>query len=441
MRYPPYDSSLFIGNRARLAAQLMPDSLAILLSPDIPALSGDGTLEFSQSSDLFYLTGIPQEDTALILFPGHPDPAMREILFVRETSEMIAIWEGHKLTREQAAGVSGIGRVEWASSFDSILRRLMRQARHVYLDYNEHPRSVAVACAREDRFRERCQALYPDHHYERLAPLLFQQRSVKTAPEIERIRQACAITEDGFRRVLKFIRPGIMEYEVEAEYAHEFLRQGSNGFAYQPIIAGGANNCVLHYISNDQRLEDGDLVLMDVAAEYANYNADMTRTVPVNGRFTPRQRAVYDAVLRILRACVSDFIRPGVSFTSYRKNVARMVEKELAGLGLVDGEILAHELSLDGTPDELPEELRSYRRYFMHGVSHSLGLDVHDVTATDPKFEEGMVVTVEPGIYILGEGLGIRLENCVVVREGGNVDLMASIPLEAEEIEALMSAG
>ncbi len=436
MKYPSIDPNLFVENRARFAAGLEPGSIAIFNSADTPPLSADGTGRFVQNSDLFYLSGIDQEDSVLVLFPGAREAGNREILFVRETSEQIAIWEGQKLTKDQASQVSGIAHVEWSDQLAPFLRRLMREAENIYLNYNEHGRAASPVETADDRFRKHCQSLYPDHRYLRPAPLLHRLRAVKSETEIELIQRACDITEAGFCRVLPFIKPGVLEYEIEAEYAHEFLRSGSRGFAYQPIVASGANACVLHYLDNEQRCGNGDLLLMDVGAEFANYNADMTRTIPVNGRFTDRQRTVYGAVYRTLRSCIDELIKPGVRIRDYQKQVAELVGGELVDLGLLNAKTLVAE----NNRADLKEEEKSYRKYFMHGVSHSLGLDVHDVTPIDPVFQENMVVTVEPGIYIREENLGLRLENNIVVRESGNIDLMANIPLEAGEIEDLMNS-
>ncbi|MCB1232455.1 MAG: aminopeptidase P N-terminal domain-containing protein [Verrucomicrobiae bacterium] len=436
MRYAPIDPQLFVENRRRLAAELPADSIAVVHSADIPWLCADGYLRFIQNSDLFYLTGVDQEESTLILWPDAPDPAQREMLFVRETSELIAIWEGQKLTQEAAAEVSGIANVQWNDRFQPTIRRVMPKTKQVFLNYNEHARSISTAVTPDDRFRDQVQERYPQLRCERLAPILTRLRMVKSEIEIAQLRRACEITRDGFRRSLDVIRPGVMEYEIEAELIHEFVRQGSRAFAYEPIIASGANNCVLHYLDNDKECRDGDLVLMDVGAEYANYKGDLTRTVPVNGRYTKRQRAVYDAVHRVVRACIDDLIRPGVKIREvYAKQVARLVEDELIGLDLLD----AGEVAKERENEDLPEEKRGYRKWFMHGVSHSLGIDVHDVTAPEAEFVEGMVVTVEPGIYLRDEGFGIRLENDIVVKAGGNLDLMADIPIDGDEIEALMA--
>ncbi|HQZ28598.1 MAG TPA: aminopeptidase P N-terminal domain-containing protein [Verrucomicrobiales bacterium] len=438
MKYHEIPSALFRKNRLKLITLLPENSIAVFHSADLPWRSADGTMPFLQSSDLFYLSGIDQEETILLLAPGHPDPALREVLFVRETSDLIAIWEGHKVTRTEAEELSGISTVRWTSEFEAILRRVMRIVDTVYLNHNEHSRSGSpVNFSLDDRFRRHCQDLYPDHRYCRVAPLMHGLRVVKETEEIALTARACEITAKGFDRVLKFVRPGIFEYEIEAEFLHEFVRHGSRGFAYQPIIASGGNANILHYISNDQVCRDGDLLLMDVAAEYANYNSDLTRTIPVNGKFSPRQRAVYDAVLRILRLCIDTLIVPGKHLRKeYHPEVARAMEDELISLGLIDAQVVAKERSTEN----LAEEKRAYRRYFMHGVSHSLGLDVHDVAPAETVFVEDMIVTVEPGIYLPEEGFGIRLENDIIVKKSGNIDLMASIPIEAEEIESLMAA-
>lgn len=437
MKYDEIPSDLFIKNRSRLASKLPTGALAVVHSADLPWRCADGTMPFIQNSDLFYLTGIDQEETVLLLFPGHPDPSLREILFVRETSELIAIWEGHKVTFEEAAAISGIGTVKWATEFDAVFRRLVREATAIWLNHNEHARSGApVNFSLDDRFRRLCQERHPGHRYERLAPVLQRLRAGKSEVEIGLVQRACNITALGFERLLRFVKPGVMEYEIEAELLHEFVRHGSRGFAYQPIIASGKNACILHYVTNDQPCKDGDLLLLDVAAEYANYNSDLTRTIPVNGKFTPRQRAVYDAVHRILRLCIDELIVPGKHMREvYHKEVARATEDELIALGLLDPDVVAKERA----EDDLPEEKRAYRKYFMHGVSHSLGLDVHDVTPVENEFIEDMIVTVEPGIYLPEEGFGIRLENDIVVKSGGNIDLMAHIPISSDEIEALMA--
>ncbi|MEM7700252.1 MAG: aminopeptidase P N-terminal domain-containing protein, partial [Verrucomicrobiota bacterium] len=422
MRYQPIDPALFVENRQKLCDRLPKDSFAVLYSADIPWRSADGSTRFIQNSDLFYLTGVDQEETILLLCPSHPDLGLREILFVRETSDLIAIWEGHKLTKDQATARSGIARIEWTDRFESVIRRLTRDYSHILLNHNEHPRAGSpVDFSMDARHRRRFQDLYPHHRFGRLAPILHDLRVSKSEIEIDLLREACQITEAGFRRLLKFVNPGRQEYEIEAELIHEFTRRGSRGFAYEPIIASGQNANVLHYLSNDQKCEDGDLLLLDVAAEYAGYNADLTRTIPVNGQFSPRQREVYEAVLRIFRLCIDELAVPGKHIKNeYHPEVARACEEELIGLGLLD----RGEVEEERRDEEKPEEIRLYRKYFMHGVSHSLGIDVHDVTPAAGVFVENMCVTVEPGIYLAEEGFGVRLENDIIIRSDGNIDLM-----------------
>ena len=429
MKYLPIESSLFIQNRKRLRAQLKPGALAVFNSNDIMPTSADGTMPFRQQTDLFYLTGIDQEESILLLFPDHPDEGLREILFLRETNEEIAIWEGHKYTKEEAQSTSGINTVLWLSDFERTFDSLATFAEYICLNANEHLRSAKRVQTRDDRFIHWCQEKYPLHRYERLGPIMHRLRAIKSEQEIALIKKACEITERGFRRVLDFVKPGVMEYEIEAELIHEFIRNRSAGFAYQPIIASGANACVLHYLDNNQQCKAGDVLLMDVAAEYANYNSDLTRSIPVNGRFTSRQKEVYNAVLRVMRAAMQ-LLKPGIALPEYHREVGKIMEGELLQLGLLD------KTDIKNQDTQKP----AYKKYFMHGTSHHLGLDVHDYGHMYRRFEPGMVFTVEPGIYIREEGLGIRLENNVVIREGGIEDLMAGIPIEADEIESLMHA-
>lgn len=406
---------------------LPPGSLAVLNANDVLPANADGTLPFRQSSDLFYLTGIDQEETILVLFPGALDEAHREILFVRETSERLAIWEGHKLTKEEARGISGLRKVEWAAEFPALFHRLMCECERVFLNTNEHPRAVIEVETREARFVRATRERYPLHEYRRLAPLLHQLRAVKSERELDLIRAACAATRAGFLRLCRTLKPGVNEMELEAELAREFIRRGGN-FAYAPILASGKNACVLHYTQNDQPCRAGDLLLLDAAASYANYNSDLTRTVPVSGRFTRRQREVYEAVLKVLRACIRE-ATPGKLMRDWQKHAEALMQEELLALGL---------LKSAGLRKQDPEK-PALKRFFMHGIGHPLGLDVHDVSLARQPIQPGWVLTVEPGIYIPEEGFAVRLENNIVVREGGNEDLMADIPLEADEIEALMS--
>lgn len=429
MRYETISADLFIRNRQNLRGLLKPGSLVIVHANDIYPTNADGTMAFKQNSDLFYLTGVDQEETVLILMPDAVDPKDREILFVRETNEHIAVWEGEKLTKERAREVSGIERVEWSHAFESFLHRMVPQADFVYLATNEHLRASIVVETRNARFIKDCQARYPLHHYERLAPLTHRLRMIKNAEEVRLIQKACDITEAGFRRLLGFIKPGVGEWEIEAELLHEFTRRGSRGFAYAPIIGSGKNACVLHYVENSSRCQDGEVVLLDVAAECCGWNSDLTRTVPVSGRFTKRQRDVYDAVLRVFRGA-NTILRPGNNPLDYQKQVIELMEAELVGLGLFS----AKDAKAQGPEKAL------VKKYFMHGTSHHLGLDVHDVCPPHQEYAEGMVFTIEPGIYIREEGLGVRIENDVLIGKDGNFDLMGNIPIEAEEIETLMNA-
>ncbi len=427
MRYRSITPKLFIENRANLAKLLQPNSLAVVNANDILPTNADGTLALRPNSDLFYLTGIEQEETILLLYPDAHEENMREILFLRETSPLLATWEGHKLTREEARAITGIQRIEWLTEFRPLFHRLMCECEHVYLNSNEHKRAVIEVVTRDARFVADTQSRYPLHDYQRLAPLLHRLRAVKSEPELELIRHACAVTKAGFLRVCGFVKPGVSEMEVEAEYAHEFIRRGGN-FAYTPIIASGKNACVLHYLQNDQVCQKGDLLLLDVAASYANYNSDLTRTIPVSGRFSRRQREVYDAVLRVLRA-TSKAATPGKLPKQWQKDAESFMQEELLTLGLLKPSDIRKQ-----DPDK-----PALKKYFMHGVGHPLGLDVHDVTLTTEPIQAGWVLTVEPGIYLPEEGFAVRLENNIVVREGGNVDLMEDIPIEATEIESLVS--
>lgn len=428
MRYRPIDAQMFIDHRANLRQLLPPNSLAVVNANDILPTNADGTLVLRQNSDLFYLTGVNQEESILLLFPDAHEPNMREILFLRETNDLIAIWEGHKLTKEEARRISGIQRIEWLSEFRSLFHRLMCECEHVYLNTNEHPRAVVEVETRDSRFIRDTRARYPLHDYQRLARLMHSLRIVKTEAEVALIRQACAITKAGFLRVCRFTRPGVSEMEVEAEFAREFIRRGG-GFAYSPIIASGRNACVLHYLANDQRCRRGDLLLLDVAANYANYNSDLTRTIPVSGRFTRRQREVYESVLRVFRAA-SQAATPGKLPRQWQKEAEAFMEQELLGLGLLKRSEVRRQ-----DPDK-----PALKKYFMHGVGHSIGLDVHDVGRTTEPIKPGWVLTVEPAIYIPDERLAVRLENDILVQAGGNVDLMSDIPIEADEIEDIMES-
>jgi Xaa-Pro aminopeptidase len=428
MRHAPIPSSLFVENRARLRELLQPKSLVALNNNDVLPTNADGTLILHPNADLFYLCGIEQEESILLLFPDATDPRHREILFVRENSPLVETWEGKRLSKDEAKAASGIGRVEWLTEFPVIFRTLMCEAENVYLNANEHPRAVVTVETRETRFVHETQRAFPLHRYHRLAPLLHALRAVKSDAEVALLRQACAITGDGFRRVARFVKPGVNETQVEAELAQEFISQNGK-FAYSPIIASGINACALHYIQNNAPCRDGDLLLLDVAASYANYNADLTRTIPVNGRFTRRQRQIYDAVLRVYRVCEAA-LKPGLTALAWREIADEAMTKELVDIKLVK----ATDARKQG-----PEK-KALRKYFMHGIGHPIGLDVHDVSVIGAPMQAGWVVTCEPGIYIPEEKLGIRLEDTVLVTKDGPQSLMADIPMEAEEIEALMAS-
>ncbi len=429
MRYTPPAKDLYINNRKNFVNLLKPGALAVFNSNDQMPTGADGLMPFRQNNDLLYLCGIDQEETILVLFPDFYHKNQREILFIKETSELIAIWEGHKFTKEEATALSGIEEVYWLSEFPTVFNTLMAEAEYVYLNTNEHIRAVVEVETRDARFGKWCRERYPYHKYERSAPLMHQLRAIKSNEEIKMMQTACDITEKAFRRVLKFVKPGVMEYEIQAEFMHEFLNSRSRGFAYEPIIASGFNACVLHYIENNDSCDEGEVILLDVGAEYGNYNADMTRCIPVSGRFSQRQKDVYNAVLRVKRAAEAMLV-PGNVIPEYHEEVGKIMESELLGLGLLD------KTDIKNQDPKNP----AYKKYFMHGTSHHLGLDVHDVGNIYRKFEEGMVFTCEPGIYIREENLGIRLEDNLVIRKDGLDNLMANIPIEVEEIEEIMHA-
>jgi Xaa-Pro aminopeptidase len=426
VRYAPIDSKLFVENRNRLKRLLLPNSLAVVNANDVLPTNADGSLPLVPNTDLFYLTGVEQEQSILVLYPDADDEKHRELLFLRETNEELAIWEGHKLTKDEARKLTGVQHIHWLQDFPRLFHRLMCECEHAYLNTNEHKRAVVEVETREARFVADTLRRYPLHDYQRLARLMHQLRVQKSDIEVDLIRQAAQITKKGFERVLKKVKPGISETQLEAEFAYEFIRHGAR-FAYNPIIASGKNSNVLHYITNDQVCRDGDVLLLDVGASYANYNADMTRTIPVNGKFTRRQKQVYNAVLRVLRAA-SDGLRPGKRWKEWQKEAEQLVEKECVDLGL---------LSTRDIKKQDPDR-PAVKKYFMHGVGHPLGLDVHDLGLVTEPMQEGWVMTVEPAIYIPDEGFAIRLENDVLIKEGGNIDLMSDIPIEADEIEDLM---
>lgn len=430
MKYERIDKSLFIKNREKFISQMEPNSLAIFNSNDIYPVSADSTLPFTQHRDIFYLSGVDQEESVLVIFPDAFEEKYREMLFLKETSELIAIWEGEKLTKESAFETSGIRTVFWLDQMDSIMKVVLAQADKLYINTNEHTRANTEVETREDRFIKKLKQEYPAHQYRKSAPLMHKIRSVKEKIELDLMQNACNITEKGVRRILPFIKPGVMEYAIEAELMHEFLNNRSKGFAYTPIIASGKNACVLHYIENNQECKDGDVILMDFGAEYANYASDLTRCVPVNGKFTDRQKAVYNAVLRVKKGAEKMLVE-GTMMHEYHMEVGKLMESELVGLGLID------QTDIKNQDPNWP----AYKKYFMHGTSHFIGLDTHDVGLWSEPIKAGMVFTCEPGIYIPDENLGIRIEDDLVVQKSGDpFNLMANIPIEVEEIEDLMNA-
>jgi Xaa-Pro aminopeptidase len=428
MKYPTIDQSLFTLNRKNFSNNLKNNSLAIFNSSDEFPRSGDQSFIFKQNPDLFYLSGIDQEQTILLLYPDCPNPLYREVLFLRQTNDYIKVWEGYKYTKEQAKVASGIRSVYWLEDFDNILHSVVNYAEHIYLNTNENDRYAHEVPYRDVRFIEKMKSKYPLHHYERSAPIMRNLRAVKSDVEIELIKKACAITRDAFVRVLKFTKPGVKEYEIEAEIIHEFIRQGGTGHAYTPIIASGHNANILHYNDNNQECKGGDVILFDFGAEYANYNADMSRSIPVNGKFTKRQKDVYNAVLQVMKQSIQ-LIGEDTVWNIYHEQVGEIMTEQLINLGLI---------STADVKNQNPA-FPAYKKYFMHGNSHHLGIDVHDFAGKYTPFAAGNILTVEPGIYIPEEGLGIRLENNILITPNGNVDLMADIPLEAEEIEDIMN--
>ena len=427
MKYTRLPSTVFTKHRQRFMAKLKPNSIAVFNANDIYPISADSTLPFEQHRDLFYLTGVDQEETILVLCPDAKDPKQREMVFVRETNAHIAVWEGLKLTKSEATAVTGIENVQWTADFEASFLELTKQVDNIYINTNEHYRAKVETQTREDRFIAWCKEQFPKKNYEKSNFILQGLRGIKDPKEIAHIQQACDITEKGFKRVLGFVTPGVWEFEIEAEFAHEFLRNRSKGFAYTPIIASGANSNVLHYIENSQQCQAGELILMDVGAEYGNYSSDMTRTIPVSGRFTPRQRAVYEAVLKV-KDEATQLLMPGVLWKAYHIEVGKLMSSALVDVGLL-------------TKKEVSDNAEAYKKYFMHGTSHHMGLDTHDYGLLDEAMVENMVFTVEPGIYLPDEGFGIRLEDDVVIQSSGEpINLMKDIPIEIDEIENLMNS-
>ena len=428
MKYPQINQDLFILNRKNFVKELKNNSLAIFQSQDEFPRSGDQNFVFKQNPDLFYLTGIDQEQTILLLYPDCPNPLYRQVLFLRQTNEYIKVWEGYKYTKEQAKATSGIESIFWLEDFDNILHSIVNYADNIYLNTNENDRYAHSVPYRDIRFIEQMRSKYPLHRYERSAPIMRGLRAVKSDIEVELTKKACGITRDAFQRVLKFVKPGVKEYEIEAEIIHEFIRQGGTGHAYTPIIASGHNANILHYIDNNQECKAGDVILFDFGAEYANYNADMSRSVPVNGKFTQRQKDVYNAVLHVMKEATKLLVT-GTVWNTYHEQVGEIMTEQLVNLGL---------LSTADVKNQNPA-WPAYKKYFMHGTSHHLGIDVHDFAGRYTSFAAGNILTVEPGIYIPEEGLGIRLENNILITATGNIDLMADIPVETAEIEDIMN--
>ena len=426
MKYSQINPSLFINNRKLFSAKLEENSIAIFNANDIMPTNSDGTMPFKQNSDLFWLTSVDQEESVLAVVKNNNQ--IKEMLFLKETNEHIAIWEGAKLDKESAQKNSGVEKIYWLNQMDEILNVEIEKASKIYLNKNIHSRSTSEVQTRDDRFRKVLIKNHPNKEIAEVAPIMHELRFIKSEIEIELMRHACNITEKGLRRILPIIKPGIMEYQIEAELMHEFLSNRSAGFAYQPIIGSGIDSCVLHYIDNNKMCEDGDILLMDFGAEYANYASDLTRTVPVNGRFSERQKNVYNAVHRVMKEA-TNMLRPGTDHKKMQQEVIKIMEEELIGLGLFDRE--------DVKKQDPSKPM--YKKYFMHGTSHSLGLDVHDVGDTSTPMQPGMVFTCEPGIYIREEGIGIRLENDVLVTSGNPDDLMKNIPIDYQEIESLMN--
>ena len=428
MKYSQINPSLFINNRKLFSARLKENSIAIFNANDIMPTNSDGTMPFKQNSDLFWLTSVDQEESVLAIVKNNNQ--VKEMLFLKETNEHIAIWEGAKLDKELAQKNSGVKKIYWLNQMDEILNIEIEKASNIYLNKNIHSRSTSEVQTRDDRFRKVLIKNHPNKEKEivEVAPIMHELRFIKSEIEIELMRNACNITEKGLRRILPIIKPGIMEYQIEAELMHEFLSNRSAGFAYQPIIGSGVDSCVLHYIDNNKMCKEGDVLLMDFGAEYANYASDLTRTVPVNGRFSKRQKNVYNAVHRVMKEA-TNMLRPGTDHKKMQQEVIKIMEEELIGLSLFDREDVKQQ-----DPSN-----PMYKKYFMHGTSHSLGLDVHDVGDTGTPMQPGMVFTCEPGIYIREEGIGIRLENDVLVTSGNPDDLMKNIPIDYQEIESLMN--
>ena len=429
-KYNPLPAQLFVKNRAKFISKMKPSSIAVFNSNDIYPVSADSTLPFQQHRDIYYLSGVDQEESILVLFPDANKEEYKELLFLKKTSELIAIWEGHKLTKEEATERTGIKSVFWLEDFEEMFTELMDESSNIYFNSNEHLRAKIETQTREDRFIASCKEKFPKHNIEKSNPILHEIRAIKELEEIDVIKKACSITEKGFRKVLQMVKPGVWEYEIEAELIYYFTKNRADGFAYTPIVASGNNANVLHYIENNKQCKAGDVILMDVAAAYAKYSSDMTRVVPVSGVFTERQKQVYNALLKVKNESTA-LLSPGLEWKDYNNEVGKLMTSALIDLKLIDS------LDVKNAPKETP----AFRKYFMHGNSHFLGLDTHDYGLQTVPMEANMVLTVEPGIYIPEEKMGFRLEDNVVIQENGEpLNLMKNIPIEIDEIETLMNS-
>lgn len=428
MRYTQIPNTLFIKNRKNFIAQMKPNTIAILTSNDVKHTNADDVMGFAQNNDLFYLSGIDQEETILVLYPDAYKEENRAVLFVKETNEHIKVWDGEKLTKEQATAVSGIDRVEWTSDFETLLQYMAFEADGFYLGHNEHlKRTTKDQETQQDRMIAWCKKKYPLHEYYRAAKITRDLRPIKSQEEVELIQKAADISVESFHRVLKAVKPGIKEYELEAELTYNLVKSGATRHAFKPIVASGKNACALHYNTNDDTCNDGEMILLDFGVCYANYNSDTTRCFPVNGKFSDRQKEVYSAVLHCLKEG-SKLLKPGIAHAAYEQQMTALVEEQLINLGL---------LNADEVAKQDPKK-PLYKKYFMHGTAHHIGLDVHDVGLYSRRIEEGMVFTCEPGIYIPEEGIGCRLENDYLITNDGNINLTAAMPIEIEEIEELI---
>jgi Xaa-Pro aminopeptidase len=427
-KYSPINNELFKLNRANFVKQLKSNSIAIFNSNDEHPWNGDATHKFKQNSDIFYLSGIDQEESILVIYPDSPTPELREALFIKQTSDLMVTWNGYKLTQAQAQEVSGIANVFWLDDFEAKIRQAINYAQNIYLSLNENDRSTVTTPYKDLRFAQTMREKYPLHNFERAAPIVQRLRSIKSKYELELMNVAVGISEKMINRLFKFVKPGVWEYEIEAEIIHSYISNRANGHSFQPIVASGQNSCILHYNDNNQQCKDGDIILIDSGTDYANYASDMTRVIPVNGKFTARQKQVYNAVLHVMNEA-KKLLKPGVMLMEYQAQVGLIMEEQLVKLGL---------LTADDIAKQNPN-WPAYKRYFMHGTSHFLGIDVHDVGMRYEPMKAGMTFSCEPGIYIKEEAIGIRLENEILITENGCLDLMSHIPIEADHIEELMN--